>query len=255
MTFNKDFAFALAFALAAGAGAFLVSGCGEENGPTLPKVAYKDQAFSLLVCDGNGNDPNGWDHDGAAVCTLDWNGDGSGPNAVPVTYVYDEYPLVDGAAEQAKGGIPKGGDYRLWETTPWTVVKTKPMIGSSSGVKEVWVKALYTYAYPPRLWFFFRWEDPSRTMRPTKNEPYGGTHQYYWLQKGGGESADGLTFERQWASYEDWLALAWSTWFLWNTKNKGIRDKAEHAPANVEGYDWVLVERRSPASRPRGWSS
>ena len=251
MAFNKDFVFALAFAFAAGVGAFLVSGCGEENGPTLPKVEYKDQTFSLLVCDGNGNDPNGWDHDGAAACTLDWNGDGSGPNAVPVTYVYDEYPLVDGVAEQAKQGVPKGGDYRLWERTPWTVIKTKPIIGSGSGVTEVWVKALYTYAYPPRIWFFFRWEDPSHTMQPTRYATVGGTHQYYWLQTGGGESADDLTFERVWASHEDWLALAWSTWFLRNTQNKGIRDKAEHTPANVGSYDWVLVET-VPGFQARG---
>ncbi|MEE9457550.1 MAG: hypothetical protein V3W11_10425 [bacterium] len=250
MTFNKDFVFALAFAFAAGAGAFLVSGCGEENGLTPAKVEYKDQTFSLLVCDGNGNDPNSWDHDGAAACTLDWNGDGSGPNRVPVTYVYDEYPLVDGVAEQMKQGVPKGGDYWLWGTTPWTVIKTKPIIGSGSGVKEVWVKALYTYAYPPRIWFFFRWEDPSHTMQPVQPEEQvgkepglGGTMHYYWYQMGGFSiPADGFKDGRAWASHEDWLALAWSTWFLRNTKNKGVRDKAEHTPAKVGSYDWVLVE-------------
>jgi hypothetical protein len=42
MAINKGFVIALAFALTAGAGAFLVSGCEEENGPTPPKVAYKD---------------------------------------------------------------------------------------------------------------------------------------------------------------------------------------------------------------------
>jgi hypothetical protein len=204
-----------------------------------------------LVCDGNGNDPNGWDHDGAAVCTLDWNGDGSGANAVPVTYVYDEYPLVDGVAEQAKGGVPKSGDYALWETTPWTVIETEAVIGSGSGVKEVWAKALYTYADPPRIWFLFRWEDPSRTTHPTENKPYGGTHQYYWLPKGGGESGGGLTYERRWKSHEDWLALAWSTWFLRNVKNKGIEDKAKHTAADVDGYDWVLVET-VPGFQARG---
>jgi hypothetical protein len=240
MTVDRDFAFALAFALAAGVGAFLVSGCEEESGPTPAKVAYKDQTFSLPVCDGNGNDPNSWDHDGAAVCTLDWNGDGSGPNAVPATYVYDDYPLVDGVAEQREPGVPKGGDYWLWETTPWTVIKTKPMIGSGGSVREVWVKALYTYVYPPRIWFFFRWEDPSHTMQPTRERTFGGTHQYYWQLKSDGEG--GLKSDRSWVSHEDWLALAWSTWFLRNARNKGIRDKVEHTPADVESSDWALVE-------------
>ncbi len=250
MTVKQDFSLALAFALAVGAGAFLVSGCEEENGLTQPKVEYKDQTFSLLVCDGNGNEPKSWDHDGAAVCTLDWNGDGSGSNAVPVTYVYDEYPLVDGVAEQREPGVPKGGDYWLWETTPWTVVKTQPMLGQGSGVREVWVKALYTYAREPRIWFFFRWEDPSHTIQPVQPEseygkvaPLGGTHQYYWYQRGGEEiPGNGFENNRVWASHEDWLALAWSTWFLRNTNNKGIRDKGQHVAADVGSSDWVLVE-------------
>jgi hypothetical protein len=93
------------------------------------------------------------------------------------------------------------------------------MIGSGSGVTEVWVKALYTYAYAPRIWFFFRWEDPSHTIQPVqpasehgKVAPIGGTHQYYWYQKGGKEiPVDGFKDGRVWASHEDWLALAWST--------------------------------------------
>jgi hypothetical protein len=244
MTFEKDILVALAFVVAAGAGAFVVSGCEDESGgPTPPKVEYKDQTFALLVCDGNGNDPASWDHDGAAACTLDWNGDASGPNRVPVTYAYDGYPLVDGVAENLSGKVSKGGDYWLWQTTPWSAIKTRPMSGKGSGVKDVWVKALYTYVHPPRIWFFFRWEDPSHTMLPTTDKPYGGTHQYYWLQKGVGESAgEGFKDNRQWNSHEDWLALVWSTWFVWNTENKGKADKGQHKAADLNGRDWRFVE-------------
>ncbi len=254
MRLKSGYVLLAAFGVAVGVGAFLLAGC-EEDEPdiTRPKVEYNDQTFSLLVCDGNGNDPNGWDHDGAPVCTLDWNGDGSGPNAVPVTYVYDEYPLVDGVAEQMKKGVPKGGDYWLWETTPWTVIKTKPIIGSGSGVKEVWVKALYTYVNPPRIWFFFRWEDPSHTIQPvqakekhgTAPEP-GGTHHYYWYQIGGREiPGDGFKDGRAWASHEDWLSLVWSTWFLRSTSNPN------KIPDPAVDYDWELVET-VPGFQTRG---
>jgi hypothetical protein len=250
MRLKKGYVFLAAFAIAVGVGAFFVAGCEEDIADiTRPKVEYKDQTFSLLVCDGNGNAPTSWDHDGAAVCTLDWNGDGSGPNALPVTYVYDEYPLIDGVSEQRNPGIAKGGDYWLWETTPWTVIKTQPILGGGSGVTEVWVKALYTYVNPPRIWFFFRWEDPSHTIQPVqpkseygKVAPVGGTMEYYWYQMGGFPiPGDGFKNNRTWASHEDWLALVWSTWFLWNTNDKG-KPKNLHSPANPDGYDWLLVE-------------
>jgi hypothetical protein len=252
MRLKKGYMLLAAFAVAIGASAFFLAAC-EEDVPdtTRPKVEYKDQTFALLVCDGNGNDEASWDHDGAPLCTLDWNGDNPGPNRVPVTYVYDRYPLIDGVAENLSGKIPKAGDYWLWQTTPterggWTVINTGPIIGKGSGVKQVEVKALYTYVNPPRIWFFFRWEDPSHTIQPIKAqgpEPVGGTHHYYWLQKGGMEiPGDGFTNNRQWKSHEDWLALVWSTWFLWNTKDKGKGNKDTHAPANPDGYDWLLVE-------------
>ncbi len=260
MTFGKNILVALAFVLATGAGALLVSGCEDEGeGPTPPKVEYKDQTFALLVCDGNGNEPAGWDHDGAAACTLDWNGDGSGPNRVPVTYIYDEYPLVDGIAEQLKEGVPKGGDFWLWETTPWTAIPAKPVMGKGSGVAKVEVKALYTYVYPPRIWFFFRWEDPSHTIQPVqplaeygKKKPVGGTHQYSWYQMGGREfPGEGFKDNRVWASHEDWLALVWSTWFVWNTENKGKADKGRHKAADLNGRDWRFVET-VPGFQERG---
>jgi hypothetical protein len=256
MRLKKGYVFLAAFAVAVGVGAIFVAGCEEDVADiTRPKVEFKDQTFSLLVCDGNGNAHDSWDHDGAAVCTLDWNGDGSGPNAVPVTYVYDQYPLLDGVAEQRNPGTTKGGDYWLWETTPWTTIKTQPIIGDGSGVKQVEIKALYTFVNPPRIWFFFRWEDPSHTIQPVqpkseygKEAPVGGTMQYYWYQKGGYPiPGDGFGDGRAWKSHEDWLALVWSTWFLWNTenKNKNWRDGPNPAyvePADPDGYNWLLVE-------------
>jgi hypothetical protein len=205
-----------------------------------------------LVCDGNGNADTperktGWDHDGAAVCTLDWNNDGTGPNRVPVTYAVNVYPLIDGVAEQLNPGIEKGGDYWAWEKTPWTVIKTGPIMGKGSGVKEVWVKALYTYVNPPRIWFFFRWEDPTHTIQPNQqpngNKLKGGTMDWFWYQKGGFPiPGDGFTNNHQWGCHEDWLALVWSTWYLWNTNDKG-KPKDRHTPANPdESYDWQLVE-------------
>ncbi len=254
MRLKKGYVLLAAFGVALGVSVFIVAGCEEDVADiTRPKVEYKDQTFSLLVCDGNGNEPNSWDHDGAAVCTLDWNGDGSGPNAVPVTYVYDEYPLIDGVAENLSGEIAKGGDYWLWETTPWTVIKTQPIVGLGSSVREVWVKALYTYVNPPRIWFFFRWEDPSHTIQPVQPEseygkvaPLGGTHHNYWYQVGGKEiPGDGFKDGRVWASHEDWLALVWSTWFLRSTISPS------RIPDPSTEYDWELVET-VPGFQTRG---
>ncbi len=68
MRFNQELVVALAFGSAAVVCAAFFFGCGEEAGPpTRPEVQYKDQTFSLLVCDGNGNDAGTWDHDGAPV--------------------------------------------------------------------------------------------------------------------------------------------------------------------------------------------
>jgi len=261
MRLKKGYILLAAFAVAIGVSAFFLAACEEDTTrSTRPKVEYKDQTFALLVCDGNGNalgtvPTANWDHDGAAVCTLDWNDDGSGPNKVPVTYVYDEYPLVDGVAEQLEKGVPRGGDFWLWETTPWTAITTTPVVGKGSDVKKVEVKALYTYVNPPRIWFFFRWEDPSHTIQPVQSKeqygkvaPLGGTHHNYWYQMGGKEiPGDGFVDGRVWKSHEDWLALVWSTWFLWNTnnKNKDWRRKENPvpvSPADPEGYDWMLVE-------------
>ncbi|NIT36471.1 MAG: hypothetical protein GTN49_08215 [candidate division Zixibacteria bacterium] len=252
MRLKKRYMVLTAGVAALATGAFLLTACEDEPGITKPKVEYNDQTFSLLVCDGNGNaetkEPNtNWDHDGAAVCTLDWNADGSGPNAVPVNYAMNVYPLVDGVAEQLNPGIPKGGDYWAWQGTPWTIIKTEPIMGKGSGVKEVWVKALYTYVNPPRIWFFFRWEDPTHTIQPNQqakgNDLKGGTMQYFWYQKGGmAIPGDGFTNNRQWGSHEDWLALVWSTWYLWNPKDKGKEKKYHTVPDPSTSYDWELVE-------------
>ena len=261
MRLKKGYMLLMAGAVALATCAFLLTACEEDVADiTQPAVKYNDQTFSLLVCDGNGNaettDPKtSWDHDGAAVCTLDWNGDGEGPNRVPVTYAVNVYPLIDGVAEQLNPGIEKGGDYWAWEKTPWTVIKTGPILGKGSGVKEVWVKALYTYVNPPRIWFFFRWEDPTHTIQPNQqpngNNLKGGTMEWFWYQKGGfAIPGDGFTNNRQWGCHEDWLALVWSTWFPWNTQNAGKdwrnpdpKKQVPVSPANPEeSYDWQLVE-------------
>ena len=261
MRLRKRYMVLTAGAFALATFAVLLTACGEDE-PVLPppKVDYNDQTFSLLVCDGNGNadtdDPKtSWDHDGAAVCTLDWNGDGSGPNRVPVNYALNVYPLIDGVAEQLNPGIEKGGDYWAWEKTDWAVVKTGPIMGKGSGVKEVWVKALYTYVNPPRIWFFFRWEDPTHTIQPNQqakgNNLKGGTMEWFWYQKGGfSVPGDGFTNNHQWGSHEDWLALVWSTWFPWNTQNAGKdwrnpnpKKRVPVYPADPsKSYDWKLVE-------------
>jgi len=256
MAHSRILTWALAGAVVAG-GAVLFCGCeGDDGGPVLPEVEYLDQTLSLLVCDGNGNASTGeratnWDHDGAAVVTLDWNGDGAGPNRLPVKYIYSgEYPEVDGVAEKLG---PKGGDWFLWEETPWTVIKTAPVVGNGSGVKEVWAKALYSYVNPPRVWFFFRWEDPTHTLQPTHDQgerPVGGVMQYYWLQTPGAEAAAGEWY-RTLESQEDWLALAWSTWFLRNTNNRGKVNKEDHQPADLNTSDWVFVET-VPGFQTRG---
>jgi len=234
----------LAAATAVAAGVLVLGACGEVVDGEPPEVEYLDQTFSLLVCDGNGNAAKGWDHDGAAACTLDWNSDGAGPNRVPVTYVYDSYPVVDGVAEDLSGnGIAKGGDYWLWEKTPWATITTSPIMGKGSGVTKVEAKALFTYYETPRIWFFFRWEDPSHTIQPPGTSgndpgPVGGTMQYYWYCDGPG----GFEDNRSWLSHEDWLALAWSTWFAWNTADKGKADKEQHQPADLESGEWRFVE-------------
>lgn len=261
MRLKKGYKVLMAGVAALATCAFLLTACGEdEPNITQPEVKYNDQTFSLLVCDGNGNaettEPNtNWDHDGAAVCTLDWNNDGEGPNRVPVTYAVNLYPLIDGVAEQLNPGIEKGGDYWAWEKTDWTVIKTGPIMGKGSGVKEVWVKALYTYVNPPRIWFFFRWEDPTRTIQPNEqangNDLKGGTMEWFWYQKGGFPiPGDGFADNRQWGSHEDWLALVWSTWFPWNTQNAGKdwrnpdpKKRVPVSPADPKvSYDWKLVE-------------
>jgi hypothetical protein len=253
MRLKRGYMLLMAGAVALATCAFLLTACEEDTTrPTQPKVEYNDQTFSLLVCDGNGNADTpdrrtSWDHDGAAVCTLDWNDDGEGPNRVPVNYAVNVYPLIDGVAEQLNPGIEKGGDYWAWEKTPWTVIKTGPVIGKGSGVKQVEVKALYTYVNPPRIWFFFRWEDPTHTIQPNQqpngNKLKGGTMEWFWYQKGGFPvPGDGFKDNHQWGSHEDWLALVWSTWYLWNTNDKG-KDKQYHTPADPEtSYDWKLVE-------------
>ncbi|UCH78575.1 MAG: hypothetical protein JSU81_01095 [Candidatus Coatesbacteria bacterium] len=255
MSYSRVFKWALAGALVAG-GAVLFCGCeGDDDGVTRPEVQYRDQTFSLLVCDGNGNADTAeratnWDHDGAAVVTLDWNGDGEGPNLLPVTYIYNgECPEVDGVAEKLGA---KGGDWYLWETTPWVIIKTSPVVGGGSKITEVWAKALYTYVNTPRLWLFFRWEDPTHTLQPTKDQglrPVGGIMQYYWLQTPGGGGQG--QWDRILESQEDWLALAFSTWFLRNTNNRGKANKDDHRPADLNTSDWVFVET-VPGFQERG---
>jgi hypothetical protein len=278
MRLKRSYIVSAVAALALGLAALVIMGC-EEDEPeiTRPKVDYINQTFSLLVCDGNGNADTteratNWDHDGAVACTLAWNGEAGDAvgTLLPVTYVYDDYPLIDGVAEKLG---PKGGDWYLWETTPWTVIKTAPVVGGGSKVTEVWVKALYTYVNPPRIWFFFRWEDPTHTIQPTLdqgNRPVGGTMHYYWLQEGGKEpTAEGFLNNRVYESQDDWLALVFSTWFIWNKDNKGKpwkkdpgywlgleKRNGEFCPNPIEqpdfdGYQWEILET-VPGFQQRG---
>ncbi len=243
MAFKKRYIVASVCVVAAvGAGVLFLAAC-EEDVPNItpPQVQYNDQTFSLLVCDGNNNTAWSWGHDGAAVCTLDWNNDGAGPNRVPVNYVYDVYPIVDGLV--TKTTATEQGDDLVWGQVPWTTIKTSPIYAGGSGITEVKVKALYTYVNPPRIWFLFQWEDPSHTIAADDVNIPKGAMEYYWLQAPGfSMPGDGFKDNKQLDSKEDWLALVWSTWFLWNTNDKGKADKNAHSPADPNGYNWRLVE-------------
>ncbi len=250
---NKKTAYAAFAAIVMALWAF-TGGCGEDNGIIdHPQLHYLEQTFSLLVNDGNaqvkgGDDAKAWDHDGAAVCTLDWNGDGAGPNRVPVQYIYNYTPTVDGRATKDDPATGYKGDKALWDATPWTVIPTAPMSGVGSGIAEVKVKALYTYVNPPRIWFMFQWEDPSHTIsgnnaanNPTRGEDFAGIMQYHWHNAPGFDNGTGFESGRDWQSHEDWLALVWSTWWAYNTDNKG-KDKSKHKPADLTDYNWRFVE-------------
>ena len=212
-----------------------------------PIIQYKDQTFTLLVCDGNGNAAGSWGHDGAEVCTLDWNNDGSGPNRLPVVYVYNNYPIVDGAV--TRGTETAEGDEQVWEQAPWVTIPVHPVYGGGSGVRRVQAKAVFTYVNTPRIWFLFQWEDPSHTVRGNSSDgpDAAGVMQYHWYSVPG----RGYENNRQWDAREDWLALVWSTWFIWNTNDKGIGDKDKHAAADLDGYDWKCVET-VPGFQARG---
>jgi len=249
MRFGKSLLLIIAAAGALVAGMIFLSGCEEDVADiTPPQVQYNDQTFALLVNDGNGTGKtaeNAWDHDGVAVCTLDWNNDGSGPNRVPVNYVYDHYPTVDGRVTKDRTVTNEliRGDLDIWNGTPWTTLKTSPLYGHGSGVKEVKVKALYTYVNPPRIWFLFQWEDPSHSMvgDAVKGLP-SGVMGYHWQNRPGFDPpADGFNSNHDFNSREDWLALVWSTWWAYNTNNKG-KDKAAHKTADMTGYAWKFVE-------------
>ncbi len=252
---NKKTAYAAFAAIVMALWAF-TGGCGEDNGIIdHPQLHYLEQTFSLLVNDGNaqvkgGDDAKAWDHDGAAVCTLDWNGDGAGPNRVPVQYIYNYTPTVDGRATKDDPATGYKGDKALWDATPWTVIPTAPMSGVGSGIAEVKVKALYTYVNPPRIWFMFQWEDPSHTIsgnnaanNPTRGEDFAGIMQYHWHNAPGFDNGTGFESGRDWQSHEDWLALVWSTWWAYNTDNKG-KDKSGHRQADLtdKAGHWTFVE-------------
>lgn len=252
MRFVKGMLWLSGVAVVLGIAAALLIGCEvDRSAPTLPEVQYLDQTFSLLVCDGNGGTAEGWDHDGAAVCTLDWNNDGSGPNRVPVIYVYDFYPIVDGRVtkEHTVEGKLVRGDKAVWDQAPWTTINVGPVYGKGSGIKQVKVKAVFTYVNPPRIWFLFQWEDPTHTIAgdPSayENNPEkarAGVMQWHWWCKPGyTPPGDGFRDNRHWDSREDWLALVWSTWWAYNTNNRG-KDKSQHKPADFTGYDWKFYE-------------
>lgn len=251
----------LAIAALVVAGTLILTACGEDEADiTRPTVQYDDQTFALLVCDGNGNSSNpwGWAHDGAEVCTLDWNNDGSGANRLPVVYVYDRYPIIDGAV--TAGDIETQGDDAVWGQAPWATIPTHAVFAGGSGVTEVKAKAVFTYVNPPRIWFLFQWKDPSHTIRGDGPENNKGTMQYHWYCEPGHDPiADGFLNNRQWNSREDWLALVFSTWIVWNTADKGkprtkiVNEQVvvNHHLADLNTSNWKCVET-IPGFQTRG---
>lgn len=213
----------LAIAALVVAGSLFLTACGEDEADiTRPTVQYNDQTFALLVCDGNGNSSNpwGWAHDGAEVCTLDWNNDGSGPNRLPVVYVYNRYPVIDGAV--TAGDAETQGDKDIWAQAPWATIPTHAVFGGGSGITEVKAKAVFTYVNPPRIWFLFQWKDTSHTIRgnPDDGPDTAGTLHYHWYcAPGFTPVSDGFNNNRQWNSREDWLGLVFSTWHVYNKNN------------------------------------
>jgi hypothetical protein len=182
----------------AGAGLYLV-GCDADNtGPTDPGVTYLPQTFSLAVADGSASN-DGFDHNGVAVITLDWNNASPEANVVAPAYVYEyadqPYPRVDGALI---------GDATTWAQAPETVLTLNNVYGNG-GIATIRIKSVYTFVNPPRIWFLLQWDDNATGQ---ENPGYLGNH-WEVIQKSGGASD---WWEPLWNDNEDWVAFMWDTW-------------------------------------------
>lgn len=182
----------------AGAGLYLVGCDADTTGPTEPGVSYLPQTFSLAVADGSASN-DGFDHNGVAVITLDWNNASPGANVVAPVYVYEyedqPYPLVDGALIN---------DATTWAQAPETVLTLNNVYGNG-GIATVRIKSVYTFVNPPRIWFLLQWEDDALRQ---ENSGYLGNH-WECVSKSGG-AAD--WWEPLWNDNEDWVAFMWDTW-------------------------------------------
>jgi hypothetical protein len=152
----------------------------------------------LAVADGSASN-DGFDHNGVAVLTLDWNNASPGANVVAPTYVYEyedqPYPLVDGGLER---------DATTWAQAPETVLTLDNVYGNG-GVTTVRIKSVYTFVNPPRIWFLLQWDDNDTRQ---ENSGYLGNH-WEVVQKTG-PAAD--WWEPLWNDNEDWVAFMWDTW-------------------------------------------
>ena len=240
----KFYATHIVIGLAVLGAAFVFVGCGDEE-ITVPEVEYLPQTFSLAVSDGaadnlkQGN--HGYSHNGNATIELDWNGTSGSSNSLPVVYIYDEYPLIDGG--------PTDEDAAIWASADWTNIALTPQYGDG-GVTTVRMKALYTYVNPPRIWFLLNWDDPMDY--PDAEMPYNsGMYGNCWYNTGNEDDYAGFEHDHNdpdlhgiaWDHNEDWVSFMWDTW---HRDYPGGYNTNPSSPAYGEPLDpnnWVFVEQ------------
>ncbi|MCP4230742.1 MAG: hypothetical protein GY771_11445 [bacterium] len=199
---------------------FIFVGCDkDETGPTRPTVSYLPQTFSLAICDGATDsagkaDNHGYSHNGNPTIKLDWDATSGSSSSLPVTYIYNSYPLIDGGAYTG----PDGGDADVWANAEWTTIALTPQYGDG-GVTSVKMKAVYTYVNPPRIWFLLNWSDP--VDYPDAEVPYNsGMYGNCWYNTGLDDDYGGFRHDHRddqyngisWAHNEDWVSFMFNTW-------------------------------------------